>query len=115
MLVPLSYSYIAESLDRGIYRYLPIEHALVLEQTVDALPTRLSAATLGQAFIATAPVTFLWTVIPYRMEWRYQEAAHRVIAMDVGHLCQNLYLAATSIGAAFSASVFCVRPVRSTQ
>jgi nitroreductase len=26
-------------------------------------------------------------------------AAHRVILMDVGHLCQNLYLACAAIGA----------------
>jgi hypothetical protein len=51
-----------------------------------------------QRFVATAPVTLAWTVIPYRMEWRYDIAAHRVIAMDVGHLCQNLYLACAAIG-----------------
>ena len=88
-----------ESLASGIYRYLPIEHALVFEHTVDNLSTRLTQATLGQAFIATAPVTFAWTVIPYRMEWRYDLAAHRVIALDAGHLCQNLYLACEAIGA----------------
>jgi SagB-type dehydrogenase family enzyme len=33
------------------------------------------------------------------MEWRYHLAAHRVIAMDAGHLCQNLYLACAAIGA----------------
>ncbi len=33
------------------------------------------------------------------MEWRYHLAAHKVIAIDVGHVCQNLYLACESIGA----------------
>jgi SagB-type dehydrogenase family enzyme len=32
------------------------------------------------------------------MEWRYLEAAHRVIALDAGHACQNLYLAAQAVG-----------------
>ncbi len=32
------------------------------------------------------------------MEWRYGEAAHKVIALDAGHVCQNFYLAAESIG-----------------
>ena len=86
-------------LDSGVYRYLPVEHALVLEHRPGALAAELSRATLGQTFIATAPVTFAWTVIPYRMEWRYDIAAHRVIAMDIGHLCQNLYLACAAIGA----------------
>lgn len=88
-----------ETLETGVYRYLPVEHALVFEYAVDNLPDALARATLGQAFIAAAPVTLAWTVIPYRMEWRYDIAAHRVIAMDVGHLCQNLYLACAAIGA----------------
>jgi len=86
-------------LNSGIYRYLPVEHALVFEHRPEALSTELIRGTLGQAFIATAPVTFAWTVIPSRMEWRYDIAAHRVIAMDIGHLCQNLYLACAAIGA----------------
>jgi len=86
-------------LDSGIYRYLPIEHALVLERPATDLATDLSQATLHQQFTASAPVAFAWTVIPARMEWRYHLAAHRVILMDAGHLCQNLYLACTAIGA----------------
>jgi SagB-type dehydrogenase family enzyme len=33
------------------------------------------------------------------MEWRYEIAAHKVIAIDAGHVCQNLYLACEAIGA----------------
>jgi SagB-type dehydrogenase family enzyme len=33
------------------------------------------------------------------MEWRYGIAAHKVIAIDAGHVCQNLYLACEAIGA----------------
>jgi SagB-type dehydrogenase family enzyme len=33
------------------------------------------------------------------MEWRYLETAHRVILLDAGHVCQNLYLACENIGA----------------
>lgn len=85
------------SLESGIYRYLPIEHALVFEHTLECLPTCLAEASLGQGFVAASAATFVWTVIPYRMEWRYAGAAHRVIAMDVGHVCQNLYLACEAI------------------
>ena len=88
-----------ETLASGVYRYLPVEHALVFEHNVDNLQAQLTQATLGQTFITMAPVVFAWTVIPYRMEWRYDIAAHRVIAMDAGHLCQNLYLACEAIGA----------------
>ncbi len=89
-----------ETLKPGLYRYLPLDHALVLEKElgVDLLQRSLAQATLNQTFIAAAPVCFVWSVIPYRMEWRYQLAAHRVILMDVGHLCQNLYLVCEAIG-----------------
>ena len=32
------------------------------------------------------------------MEWRYADAAHKVIALDAGHVCQNLYLAGEAAG-----------------
>ncbi|MFO7767333.1 MAG: SagB/ThcOx family dehydrogenase [Pelovirga sp.] len=86
-------------LEPGVYRYLPREHALVLERADDDLMEKLPPATLGQRFTATAPVTFVWTCVPYRTEWRYHTAAHRVILMDVGHVCQNLYLACAAVGA----------------
>jgi len=56
-------------------------------------------ACLRQAFVADAAATFFWTAIPARMEWRYSLAAHKVIAIDVGHVCQNLYLACTALNA----------------
>ena len=63
------------------------------------MPRKLTEATLGQAFVGQAAVVFIWTTIPYRMEWRYGLAAHKVIALDAGHVCQNLYLACEAIGA----------------
>lgn len=83
----------------GIYRYLPLDHALVLEDSPDRLPARLAAAVRGQQFAAQAAVTFIWSAIPSRTEWRYGEASCKVIALDAGHLCQNLYLACEAIGA----------------
>jgi SagB-type dehydrogenase family enzyme len=88
-----------ESLPPGLYRYLPFDGQLA-QLTLDAQIGRQAAdACLGQAFVAAAAVTFFWTVIPARMEWRYDLAAHKVIALDAGHVCQNLYLACQSLGA----------------
>ena len=42
---------------------------------------------------------FVWTALPYRTEWRYATISHKVIAMDAGHMCQNLYLAVEAIQA----------------
>ena len=86
-------------LDRGIYRYLPIEHQLLFEFTEENLDRKIVQAVLDQPYPGEAAVTFIWTAIPYRMEWRYGIAAHKVIAIDAGHVCQNLYLACEAIGA----------------
>jgi SagB-type dehydrogenase family enzyme len=86
-------------LERGFYRYLPLEHELLLEFRDDQAAGKLVQAALGQSFVGTAAVAFLWTTIPYRMEWRYDAAAHKAIALDAGHVCQNLYLACEAVGA----------------
>ncbi|UYO61474.1 SagB/ThcOx family dehydrogenase [Acetobacterium wieringae] len=86
-------------LEPGIYRYLPSRHQLVLESTPDHLKDRMIDAALNQYFVGSGAVTFIWTTIPYRMEWRYAEASYKVIALDAGHVCQNLYLTCEVIGA----------------
>ena len=83
----------------GVYRYLPMEHQLVIVSVLPDVGPRVAAAALGQAFAGRAAATFVWTALPYRMEWRYGLAAHKVIAIDAGHVCQNLYLACATIGA----------------
>lgn len=88
-----------QGLDSGFYRYLPLEHQLLFEFGEPRPERRITEATLGQSFVAGGAVVFLWTAVPYRMEWRYGPAAHKVIAIDAGHVCQNLYLACEAIGA----------------
>jgi SagB-type dehydrogenase family enzyme len=85
-------------LDQGIYRYLPLEHQILFEFTEEHLNSKMVQAALGQPYPGEAAVTFVWTAVPYRMEWRYGIAAHKVIAIDAGHVCQNLYLACEAIG-----------------
>jgi SagB-type dehydrogenase family enzyme len=90
-----------EGLAPGIYRYLPFEHALILEQEFSdpaELQEKMKEAAKGQLFFAKAAVGFIWTTLPYRTEWRYSENAAKMIAQDSGHICQNLYLAAEAIG-----------------
>jgi SagB-type dehydrogenase family enzyme len=88
-----------EGLNAGIYRYLPLSHQLLFEFSEDRLAEKMVNAVFRQPYPGNAAVTFIWTTIPYRMEWRYGLAAHKVIAIDVGHVCQNLYLACEAIGA----------------
>ncbi len=86
-----------EGLNEGIYRYLPMEHNMLLEFNQDNLSGRIIEATLLQSFAGSAPVVLVWTAIPYRMEWRYGLASYKVIALDAGHVCQNLYIACEAI------------------
>lgn len=87
-----------QGLEQGIYRYLPLEHHLLFEFNEENLKRKIVRAVFGQPYPGDAAVTFIWTTIPYRMEWRYGMAAHKVIAIDAGHVCQNLYLACEAIG-----------------
>lgn len=84
-------------MESGLYRYLPSGHALVPEYLADDLGKQLVRACLGQTFVGEGAAVFIWAAIPYRMEWRYGLAAHRVIPIDAGHVCQNLYLACEAI------------------
>lgn len=87
-----------EELEPGCYHYLPEEHALeLISQDTEQIP-KLSAAFCGQTFFGGSAVAFVWTAVPYRMEWRYGTMAEKLILLDAGHVCQNLYLAAGSIG-----------------
>jgi SagB-type dehydrogenase family enzyme len=83
----------------GLYRYLPVEHALILEDEPEDLAGQVSRAVFDQRFVAKGAVAFFWTAVPARTEWRYAEASYKVIALDAGHVCQNLYLACEAIGA----------------
>ena len=88
-----------DGLQPGLYRFLPFDNELALLKAADDIGSKAAAACLGQNFVATAAATFFWTAVPARMEWRYDLAAHKVIAIDAGHICQNLYLACTAINA----------------
>jgi SagB-type dehydrogenase family enzyme len=86
-----------EGLEPGLYHYLAAGHKLELVKTLENQIEQLSAAYFGQTFFGGAPVAFVWTVVPYRTEWRYSIKAHRYALIDIGHVCQNLYLACEAI------------------
>ncbi len=88
-----------EGVSKGLYRFLPLNNELLVLGEVPHMEAALIRAAFGQKFVGAAAVTFVWACVPYRMEWRYGLAAHRVILMDVGHACQNLYLACEAVGA----------------
>lgn len=87
-----------EGLKDGLYHYLPMTHQL---EYLNEMPTTegfITQALGGQAWASKANINLFLSVVPYRCEWRYGIYAHRVALIDAGHISQNLYLAATSIG-----------------
>jgi SagB-type dehydrogenase family enzyme len=85
-------------LARGVYRYLPDRNAVYLHRaSSETMTVDLNQALFEQLY--GAAVCFIWTAIPYRMEWRYRSASAKLIAIDAGHICENLYLAVEAIGA----------------
>jgi SagB-type dehydrogenase family enzyme len=82
----------------GLYRFLALDHALAEENLEAGFADRLVEACLGQGFVKSGAVTFIWTAEVYRMTYRYGERGYRYLHLDAGHVCQNLYLAAEAIG-----------------
>jgi len=85
-------------LEPGLYRYLPLENKLCFLYADADLTEKVHDASYEQ-YVKNSAVTFIWTAIPYRTEWRYSMISPKIIAQDSGHLCQNLYLACEAIGA----------------
>ena len=87
-----------EGLEPGAYHYLPMGHKLEFLYPVADLEGNIADTLSGQNWAAKASVVFYWSMVPYRAEWRYGIYAHRITMMDIGHVGENLYLAATALG-----------------
>lgn len=87
-----------EGLEEGLYHYLALDHQLEFIEMIEDQIDKLTEATCGQVFFGNSSVSFIWTVIPYRTEWRYTVMAQKYALIDVGHVCQNLYIACEAIG-----------------
>ena len=87
-----------EGLVPGLYHYLPMTHEIEYLGPLPELDSFISDSLCGQNWAAKASVVLYYSCVFYRAEWRYGVRAHRPILMDSGHVTENLYLAATSIG-----------------
>ena len=86
-----------EGIEKGLYRYQPFDNVLVCLYEDKNIGEKTAAAAYDQTFAGTAAVTFIWSCIPYRGEWRYDITAHKSMLLDAGHVCQNLYVACEAI------------------
>jgi len=87
-----------DGLKPGTYQYLALEHRLARLDSASDVADRMAEACLGQKMVRQSAATFVWIADRRRMAWRYGERGVRYLFLDAGHVCQNLYLAAESIG-----------------
>jgi len=87
-----------EGLTPGMYHYLPMTNQIEYLSEIKEYGQAVNDALVGQKWAEKANVIFFWSVVPYRAEWRYSFFAHRIILVDIGHVCQNLYVACESLG-----------------
>ena len=87
-----------EGLSDGLYHYLPMTHQIEFLGCPEDLQDFISRSVCDQKWAARANAVFFLSCVFYRAEWRYGVWAHAPILMDSGHVTENLYLAATSIG-----------------
>jgi SagB-type dehydrogenase family enzyme len=87
-----------EGLETGLYRYLPLSHSIVVERLDSELPLDTSTASLNFRLVTRAAVTFLWVAVPYRSVWALGNRGYRSVFVEAGHTCQNLIMAAATLG-----------------
>ena len=94
-----------EGLEPGLYHYVPAKNIGEKKVTIERLSplfddyeTNMNEMLVGQKWAVKAPVILFLSCIPYRAEWRYNDAAHRVMLIDLGHVGQNMMLSATALG-----------------
>jgi SagB-type dehydrogenase family enzyme len=84
-------------LESGLYHYNVADHALEKLREKE-LRAAMVVAGLGQEMLGRAQVCFILSAVFQRTRWRYRGRTYRYVMLEAGHLGQNLYLAATSMG-----------------
>ncbi|MCJ7770560.1 SagB/ThcOx family dehydrogenase [Candidatus Bathyarchaeota archaeon] len=80
----------------GLYRFLAIEHKLLQIKTGQDYIKEIAQKCGNQSFIANSAVVFLWSFVPSRSSWHFGPRAYKNF-LEVGHVCQNLYLGAEAV------------------
>ena len=86
-----------DGLPRGIYHYAVRDHALELVKAGD-FRFEIVAAGLMQGMLGDSAVTFILTAIFDRSRHKYGERGYRYAYIEAGHVSQNIFLQAHSLG-----------------
>jgi SagB-type dehydrogenase family enzyme len=86
-----------EGLEPGVYHYAYREHALEEVRAGD-FRTAVVEQGIAQEFLGECGIVLFVTMILQRMRPKYQDRSYRYGLLEAGHLGENAYLAATSMG-----------------
>ena len=86
------------NLPKGIYKYIPEQHALK-KTFIGDKRAELCSAAYSQSMVRNAPALIVYTAIFERTTGRYgTRGKERYVCMDLGHSAQNVYLQAYTLG-----------------
>ncbi|WP_457644374.1 SagB/ThcOx family dehydrogenase [Persephonella sp.] len=86
-----------QSLEKGVYWYDSFSHSILLTVESDLRKALFNAA-LYQDSVLTAPASIVITAEFERTTAKYGNRGFRYVYMEAGHVSQNIYLQATSLG-----------------
>ena len=86
-----------KGLGTGLYHF-DTEHFSLDRLTGQDKTETIDQACLSQEFIDQAAIVFLWTGVFRRVMGKYGDRGIRYILFEVGHICQNILLAAEAVG-----------------
>ena len=99
-LYPLELYLVATNVDElkpGVYKYIPQDHTMKRISEGDKR-IDVSNAALKQDAIENSSAIVIITAIYERTEVKYGKRAERYVHIEVGHVGQNIYLQAVSLG-----------------
>jgi SagB-type dehydrogenase family enzyme len=86
-----------EGVERGVYHYALRDHELELVRPGDHRRRTVEQA-IGQEFLGECGAVLFLTQIVQRMRPKYQDRSYRYGLLEAGHIGENGYLAAGSLG-----------------
>ncbi len=86
-----------DTLDQGIYHYGVLNHTLELVESGD-FRKKITSAGLKQEMLGDSDVVFVLSAIFDRTRHKYGERGFRYVYIEAGHISQNIYLQAVSLG-----------------
>jgi SagB-type dehydrogenase family enzyme len=86
-----------DSLDQGIYHYGILNHTLELVQYGD-FRKEITSAGLKQEMLGDSDAVFVLSAIFDRTRHKYGERGFRYVYIEAGHISQNIFLQAVSLG-----------------